>query len=168
LNRAWQLLPGFIVWKLWKERNKRIFHSQPSPPTLLWNTILLHLKETLQLHLWIKEYFPADPGEISILNSWGFPFSHSTPPHQPPLIPKSLSPSKWLPPRQASIRSILMVHQKEIQDTQAMEWSYETSWAKFKASLQEILDTTPTIQQKYGVSSKGCKWIYIKPHLFDY
>jgi hypothetical protein len=43
LNKNWQLLPGFIVWQLWKERNIRIFHSQPSPPTLLWNTILLHL-----------------------------------------------------------------------------------------------------------------------------
>jgi hypothetical protein len=32
LNRTWQLLPGFIVWQLWKERNKRIFHSQPSQP----------------------------------------------------------------------------------------------------------------------------------------
>jgi hypothetical protein len=43
LNRTWKLLQGFIVWQLWKERNKRIFHSHPSPPTLLWNTILLHL-----------------------------------------------------------------------------------------------------------------------------
>jgi hypothetical protein len=31
LNRIWQLLPGFIVWQLWKERNRRVFHSQPSP-----------------------------------------------------------------------------------------------------------------------------------------
>jgi ribonuclease HI len=98
LNRTWQLLPGFIVWQLWKERNRRIFHSQPSPPTLLWNTILLHLQETLQLQLWTKEDFPTDPGELSLLNSWGFSFSHSTPPQQPPLNSKSLSPSKWLPP----------------------------------------------------------------------
>jgi hypothetical protein len=27
LNRIWKLLPGFIVWKLWKERNRRIFQT---------------------------------------------------------------------------------------------------------------------------------------------
>ena len=123
LNRAWKLLPGFIVWQIWKEKNRRIFHSQPSPPTLLWNTIFLHLQETLQLHSWFKEDFPTDPGELQILNSHSFLFAHSTLPQQPPLFKKSLSPSKWFPPRQASTRSILMAHQKEIQDTQAMEWS---------------------------------------------
>jgi hypothetical protein len=102
LNRAWKLLPGFIVWQIWKERNKRIFHSQPSPPTLLWNTILLHLQETLQLHSWFKEDFPTDPGELSILNSWGFFFP--TPPFlsnplyfQNPSVPPSGSPPPRLP-----------------------------------------------------------------------
>jgi len=98
LNITWQLLPRFIVWQLWKERNRRIFHSHPSPPTLLWNTILLHLHETLQLQLWTQEDFSTDPGELSLLNSWGFSFAHSAPPQHPPLNSKSLSPSKWLPP----------------------------------------------------------------------
>jgi hypothetical protein len=81
-----------------EREEQKLFHSQPSPPILIWNTILLHLQETLQLHLWIKEDFPTEPGELSILNSWGFSFSHSTPPQQPPPTPKSLSPSKWFPP----------------------------------------------------------------------
>jgi hypothetical protein len=123
LNRTWQLLPGFIVWQLWKERNRRIFHSQPSPPTLLWNTILLHLQETLQLQLWTKEDFPTDPGELSLLNSWGFSLAHSTPLSNPPYFQKPSVPLSGSPHRQASIRSTLMVHQKEIQDTQAMERS---------------------------------------------
>jgi hypothetical protein len=40
---------------------------------------------------------PHQPGELSLLNSWGFSFAHSTPPQQLPLISKSLSPSKWHP-----------------------------------------------------------------------
>jgi len=28
LNCIWTLLPGFTLWLIWKERNKRIFHSQ--------------------------------------------------------------------------------------------------------------------------------------------
>jgi hypothetical protein len=98
LNRTWQLLPGFIVWKLWKERNICIFHSQTSPPTHLWTTILSHLQETLQLHTWTQEDFPTDPGELSILNSWGFSLSISTLPLQSPLKEKAFSPSTWLPP----------------------------------------------------------------------
>jgi hypothetical protein len=98
LNRTWQLLPGFIVWQLWKERNRRIFHSQSSQATSLWSTILSHLQETLQLQLWTQEDFPSDPGEISILKSWGFSLSHSFPSQQPPLIAKAFSPSVWSPP----------------------------------------------------------------------
>jgi len=48
--------------------------------------------------LWTKEDFPTDPVEISILNSWGFSFAHSTPPEKSPLNSKALCPFKWLPP----------------------------------------------------------------------
>jgi hypothetical protein len=32
LNKIWKILLGFIVWLLWKERNRFIFYSQDSPP----------------------------------------------------------------------------------------------------------------------------------------
>jgi hypothetical protein len=48
LNHIWQLLPGFILWQLWKERNKRIFHSQASPPEATWETIRALIKETIR------------------------------------------------------------------------------------------------------------------------
>jgi hypothetical protein len=31
LNRIWQLLPGFVVWQIWKERNMHIFTPKPLP-----------------------------------------------------------------------------------------------------------------------------------------
>jgi hypothetical protein len=86
LNRIWQLLPGFIVWQLWKERNRRIFHSKPSTPASLWSTILLNLQETLQLQPWTKDDQPSDPAELLILNSWGLKLSSTfSPPPLPPL-----------------------------------------------------------------------------------
>jgi hypothetical protein len=33
LNMIWKLIPGFIVWQIWKERNRCIFHSD-APPLL--------------------------------------------------------------------------------------------------------------------------------------
>jgi hypothetical protein len=35
LQRIWQLLPGFTLWEIWKERNKIIFNSNLSPPSSL-------------------------------------------------------------------------------------------------------------------------------------
>ena len=30
INRAWAFTPGFIIWNVWKERNKRIFKDEKS------------------------------------------------------------------------------------------------------------------------------------------
>jgi hypothetical protein len=40
LKRIWQLLPGFSLWQIWKERNRRIFHSKASPPALVWKQVV--------------------------------------------------------------------------------------------------------------------------------
>jgi hypothetical protein len=55
LNLIWQLLPGFILWKIWKERNKRIFHSQPSKPETAWETIRSLIKKQSEENLGQKK-----------------------------------------------------------------------------------------------------------------
>ena len=47
LWRIWQLLPGFTLWTIWKERNKRIFHSKPSPTTITWERVKRLIRETV-------------------------------------------------------------------------------------------------------------------------
>jgi hypothetical protein len=51
LNYIWQLLPGFILWQIWKERNKRIFHSKESTPELTWNRVASHQGNNLKQEL---------------------------------------------------------------------------------------------------------------------
>jgi hypothetical protein len=52
LNHIWQLLPGFILWQIWKERNKRIFHSKNSPAESTWDKAATLIKETIRSKHW--------------------------------------------------------------------------------------------------------------------
>jgi hypothetical protein len=70
LDRIWQLLPGFTMWKIWKERNKRIFHSMTSPPLSTWERIMNLIRETIKSGQWSQEDLKCNPGEIHILQTW--------------------------------------------------------------------------------------------------
>jgi hypothetical protein len=52
LECIWQLLPGFTLWQIWKERNKRIFHSKASPPASTWERIVKLICETIKSKSW--------------------------------------------------------------------------------------------------------------------
>jgi hypothetical protein len=78
LNRIWQLLPGFIVWKIWKERNRCIFHSQTSTPSSIWSNIFGNIQETIHAQLWTQEDLSCEPQETLILSSWKLNL-HNTP-----------------------------------------------------------------------------------------
>ena len=71
LNRLWELFPGFLVWEIWKERNRHIFEGKSRPPDKVWLNIESHLKETLSLNPWTAEDFKAEIQERLILNEWG-------------------------------------------------------------------------------------------------
>lgn len=47
VNIAWTLIPGFLIWDLWKERNNRIFKDKSSSTQSIMAQILRHLKETV-------------------------------------------------------------------------------------------------------------------------
>jgi len=70
LNKICRLLPGFILWKIWKERNQRIFKSATRNWQEVWATIHSNIKETISLHPWMDQDLNCPMNECIILNSW--------------------------------------------------------------------------------------------------
>jgi len=85
LNYLWNIIPGIVLWSIWKERNKRIFKNQRSLNEDIWNRLCGNLKETMMLRPWTKEDLPSTENEKSILDNWQL--------HLPQDLPKN-SPSK--------------------------------------------------------------------------
>eukprot|EP00253_Pinus_taeda_P007598 PITA_07598 len=97
LNFLWKLIPGFVTWTIWKERNRRIFKDQFKSLDEIWRTIKQNIEETISLKTWYQEYLPTLPQEQSIWNNWKFHrkqdqlIKGTRPPKSSPLV-------KWSPP----------------------------------------------------------------------
>ena len=49
LNQLWRIIPGLLLWTIWKEWNKCIFKDQSTPLDIIWSNFCLNLTETLAL-----------------------------------------------------------------------------------------------------------------------
>jgi len=47
INKSWTLVPGFVIWNVWKERNSRIFKNKASKPQHIIDQLLRWLKDTI-------------------------------------------------------------------------------------------------------------------------
>jgi len=74
LNQIWHLLPGFILWKIWKEPNQRIFHSAQLPWGGIWASTKRSIEETIKISKWIVEDGSCDPNEWPIFLDWDLYF----------------------------------------------------------------------------------------------
>jgi hypothetical protein len=72
LNRIWQLLPGFILWKIWKERNRRIFRNTQRNWQHGWTQVCHNIMETISLQQWSEADLTCPTQEQSIMNNWKF------------------------------------------------------------------------------------------------
>ena len=70
LNRMWELFAGFVVWELWKDRNRWFFEEKNRTIEEFWLLIELHLKEMLTLTQWKSEAI-KEMNKQKILNDWG-------------------------------------------------------------------------------------------------
>eukprot|EP00253_Pinus_taeda_P020669 PITA_20669 len=97
LNTLWQILPGIVMWNLWKERNRRIFKNQSMDEQQVWKIINQNIQETLSIKCWSQEDFPSNDKEQAIWHNWQINL-------QSPNSPTSNSsrqqdtPSIWSPP----------------------------------------------------------------------
>jgi ribonuclease HI len=96
LNLIWQLLPGFTLWQIWKERNRRIFRSQMFPPNLAWDKTRAQICETIRSKFWEEKDWQCSPEEQLILQRWQpLPIHHTSARSSTGQTP---SPSTWSPP----------------------------------------------------------------------
>eukprot|EP00253_Pinus_taeda_P009912 PITA_09912 len=66
LNSLWQLIPGLLMWNIWKERNRRLFKNQSQTLEHIWIILHRNIKESLSIHDWVAEDFATDHKEKSI------------------------------------------------------------------------------------------------------
>eukprot|EP00253_Pinus_taeda_P006105 PITA_06105 len=103
LNSLWNILPGFIYWTLWKERNHRIFNSTARSLDDLWINLKKNIQETLAIRAWNDADWPESHQEQIILKNWNLEFkSPNTATIKPPT--RSASPSSWSPPAPNSFK----------------------------------------------------------------
>jgi hypothetical protein len=101
LNRIWQLLPGFILWQTWKERNRRIFKGHSLPWQQCWQLCCNNIRETINLQRWTEEDINMVPAERLIIQQWALHPPSTTHLNSQPVIS---SPSHWAPPPEGFIK----------------------------------------------------------------
>ena len=61
-GKLWNICPSILVWEVWKERNRRIFHDQDMTVCEITNKIEACIVETLNSHL---RKIPKEEGSFS-------------------------------------------------------------------------------------------------------
>jgi hypothetical protein len=95
LNRIWKLLPGFIVWQLWKERNSTHLPLPDLHSLHNLDPIVESIWETIQIQSWTPEDIPSEPPESIIFSSWKKITSKASLSFSAPPTPTTRSPSSW-------------------------------------------------------------------------
>jgi len=55
VRRAWDLIAGFVLWMVWKERNRRIFQNKVKNSEKIWKRVVNLTRETILVEKWDME-----------------------------------------------------------------------------------------------------------------
>lgn len=97
LNQLWRMIPGLLLWTIWKERNKCIFKDQSIPVEIIWGNFCLNLKETLALQTWHTKDFPTLANEKAIWENCNIQLPQGTHNHRPSKG-NNIKKHLWTPP----------------------------------------------------------------------
>eukprot|EP00253_Pinus_taeda_P019798 PITA_19798 len=69
VRRAWDLIAGFVIWMVWKERNHKIFQNKVKSSEKIWKRVVNLTRESILVEKWDMEDWKADQGEEEILKN---------------------------------------------------------------------------------------------------
>eukprot|EP00253_Pinus_taeda_P025774 PITA_25774 len=98
LNTLWQIIPGIVMWNIWKERNRRVFKDQTMDLEQVWTIIKQNLQETLSIKGWSQEDFPSSNQEQEIWNNWQFQITPPNSSQGTSVTREKNTPTNWKPP----------------------------------------------------------------------
>jgi len=75
VRRVWNLSAGFVIWSIWKERNKRIFRDKSCQTTRIWEEICRSIKETILSETWEEEDWKLNQEEWRIISKLNMEYS---------------------------------------------------------------------------------------------
>ena len=67
IRRAWGFIVGFVIWMVWKERNRRIFQDKSKGFETIWKRIVSSVREMILAEKWEEDDWKADQNEEQIL-----------------------------------------------------------------------------------------------------
>eukprot|EP00253_Pinus_taeda_P033781 PITA_33781 len=104
VRRAWDLISGFSLWMIWKERNHRIFQNSAMEPEVIWGKAIKLLRETILADKWVGEDWKANPMEEEILNKLNLKYEMVFHKQNPNHEMRSNSPDKFCYPKENFIK----------------------------------------------------------------
>eukprot|EP00253_Pinus_taeda_P012127 PITA_12127 len=98
LNTLWQIIPGTVMWNIWKERNQRVFKDQALNLEQVWTIIKQNLQETLSIKGWSQEDLPSNNKEQAIWNNWQLQITTPTSAQGTSVTKRKNTLTNWTPP----------------------------------------------------------------------
>eukprot|EP00253_Pinus_taeda_P002612 PITA_02612 len=104
IRRIWNLSVGFVIWFLWKERNRRIFRGQSYQLERVWEEMCKSIKETVLSETWQEEDWRMNQEEGGIASKLNMEFSMIYPRKENKNNPQAQSPKQFRYPGEHFIK----------------------------------------------------------------
>jgi len=65
--RAWELIVSFLIWLIWKERNRRIFQDKSKGSEAIWKRVVIFVREMILAEEWEADDWKTEQNEEQII-----------------------------------------------------------------------------------------------------